>query len=262
MGGLWGETSGVSGMGSEHDRDDLLTLLSVGALAYLTADVAHHLIGHGGACVALGGAVQSITSTRAFCTVTGAAVDVAGPLANLVLGLASLAALRLAGTGPLARLVLIQTAGFNLFWFAAQLVFSAAARTDDWNELLRVSQPPVLWRVAAVLAGVTIYGASLLALRRSASPLGAARTARAMLWAWLAGGAVALTTGLRDPAGGASLVQHALPQALLLPLGLIFLRPPEVSSALPPIARQPWLILAAGAAVVGSILVLGPGLTP
>ena len=31
-------------------RDDLVTLVAIGLLAYATADIAHHVLGHGGAC--------------------------------------------------------------------------------------------------------------------------------------------------------------------------------------------------------------------
>src|SRR5208282_5248241 len=99
-------------------RDDLVTLVAIGLLAYAAADIAHHVLGHGGACLALGGRIVSLSSIFADCTVRGSAIDLAGPFANLAVGWAALALAYRPSANSAARLFFALTAGFNLFWFA------------------------------------------------------------------------------------------------------------------------------------------------
>src|SRR5436309_2789518 len=88
-----------------------------------TFGVSHHALGHGGACFALGGRINSLSSIFVDCSLTGTAIDLAGPFANLALGLLALLAMRFARpTSASARLFLILVAAFNLFWFELQLL--------------------------------------------------------------------------------------------------------------------------------------------
>jgi hypothetical protein len=113
-------------------RDDLVTRVVIGLLAYAAADIAHHVLGHGAACLALGGRIVSLSSIFVNCTVRRSAIDLAGPFANLAVGLAALALAYRPSATSSARLFFALTAGFNLFWFALLLLFSAATRTDDF----------------------------------------------------------------------------------------------------------------------------------
>jgi hypothetical protein len=90
-----------------NGTDDLATITSLGLLAYLAADVAHHLLGHAAACKLSGGKVILITSQVVQCTNTGAAEDLAGPAASLCVGvLTYLASRLLRGLSPTQRLLL------------------------------------------------------------------------------------------------------------------------------------------------------------
>jgi hypothetical protein len=248
--------------------DDGTTIAAIGLLAYVSADVAHHAFGHAGACLALGGSVVSLSSVYVDCSLHGVAIDLAGPLANLLLGLVALGVAR-AGRfrTPAWRLFWAQVAAFNLLWLWGQLAFSAASGTDDWAWALERAGATEPIRAGLVAFSLLAY---LLTIRVVASDFGPfaqprERARRIVRIAWLAAGVMACTTAALDPHPGRAIVLHALPQSVLLSIGLLFVpaRAARSSAAGDPAAAidrsVPWLI-AAGVAGVASILVLGPGM--
>lgn len=240
-------------------RDDLPMLAALGLLAYASADIAHHVIGHGGMCLALGGHIRLLTSVHVDCSVLGSVVDLAGPFANLVVGLLAWAlAIRALGTW---RLFLALAAGFNLLWFAMQLAFSAATRSDDfaWAMVAGHMSEPV--RYALIGTGLMLYRLFVGLVARTFAPFGPLSRARRIVWtAWLTAGVFACVTALLDPHPLAAILHSAAPQSLALSAGLLFLpRCGTDAAAAPPIARSlPWL-LAAVMVSTGSLLLLGPG---
>jgi hypothetical protein len=247
-------------------RDNLATLIAIGLLAYASADIAHHVVGHGGACLALGGRIASLSSIFVDCTVRGATVDLAGPFANLLLGSAALAAAyRIPQhAGAAAKLFVSLVAGFNLFWFFLQLVFSAATRTDDWAWAMHQFHVGAPVRYGLIVLGAIGY---LAAIRVVASPLAGFARPQGRIWrlvltAWLTGGIFACTTAVFDPAAAAAILHHAAPQSFGLAIGLLFVpvraarRPAPTAPAIG--FSLPWL-LAAAAIAAFSILALGPG---
>ena len=66
-------------------HDSRVTLLALGGIAGLVSAVGHEAIGHGGACLAVGGTVTLLTATHFACSGGNVLVDAAGPLANMVL---------------------------------------------------------------------------------------------------------------------------------------------------------------------------------
>ena len=70
----------------------------------------------------------------------------------------------------------------------------------------------------------------------------------------------ALATGLRDPGGVHALIYQAGPQALILPIGILFVRSKFTPSAADPIRfSREWVILA-GLLLAASMIWLGPGI--
>ena len=176
------------------------------------------------------------------------------------MGLASSIVLRRVRKGALLRLALLEVAGFNLFWFAGQLIFSAATLTDDWQQLLLALKPTSVWRLVFIAVGVASYAIAFRGLGRASGGFDPLRLRRLLLIGWIGARIVAGITSLRDTDGLDALIHHALPQALLLPLGLLFMRAAPSASPRIPIGRQKWLIVAACTATVASIIVLGPGM--
>lgn len=247
--------------------DPPIMLAAIGLLAYASADIAHHALGHAGACIALGGRLHALTSIHVACSVTGTAVDLAGPLANLLAGVVAVFCMRAARrAASSSHLFFTLAAAFNLFWFAILLVFSAVSRTDDWAWFLR-SQPEAM-RYALISVGSIAYVLTTRALAselaRFASPPSRAR--RIAVIAWIVGGNLACTTAAFDLHAATAVVQQAVPQSLLLSLGLLF-APARAARAAASVAQAgavkfsvAW-VAAAVVVAAGSIVLLGPGIS-
>ncbi|MGI4974815.1 MAG: hypothetical protein ACRYGH_38205 [Janthinobacterium lividum] len=249
--------------------DSVATIAAIGLVAYVSADVAHHAFGHGAACIGLGCRLESLSSVFVHCSCTGATIDLAGPLANLLLGVGALGAVRL---GPRlaasVRLLLLLTAAFNLFYFAGQLAVGAATKTDDWAWPLQQFHTPASIRYGLVAVGSSMYLGTMRLLAGQLAPFAwpRARLMTLLACAWAAAGLIACATAALDPQPLPAILYHAVPQALLLPLGLLgvparaFRRATAASVAAVLPFSWPWVI---AAVLVGltSILVLGPGIT-
>ena len=239
--------------------DHPLSIAAIGVLAYLSADVAHHVIGHPAGCLVMGGRITLIAATIVKCTHTGIVVDLAGPAANLLAGLAALVLASRARQG-IMRLFLLLAAAINLFWFDGQIAYSAAAAKDDWNQLiLGLGGFPAI-RGAFILTGVVAYGTTIYILDRAfagfARPPG--RLPRLLGMAYAATVAAALLTALFDPAGGTAVVRAAA--QILLPFGLLMLRSPSTPTTEAFVGSSFMAIGAAFIALAMSILLLGRGI--
>jgi hypothetical protein len=134
---------------------DLLTLAALGVVAYVSETLLHEAVGHGGACLALGGRVESIAPLYMRCSVTAPALAAAGPGMNLLAGAAGLLALRgLSGRSRhFAWLVFV----FNWLIAAGYLLVGAATGFGDWGALFAGVSPDWHWRAPAALAALAFY---------------------------------------------------------------------------------------------------------
>jgi len=248
--------------------DNTPTLVAIGLIAYVAADLAHHGLGHGAACLVAGGRINLLSSIFVDCSRTGAAIDLGGPGANLALGLLAAWGVHFADRLSTAqRLFCILLAAFNLMWCAMQLVFSALTRTDDWAWPMHVWQVAEPVRYGLIATGALLYivivrfiGASLAPF---ASPINRARMIVGT--AWLGAGAIACATAAFDLHPAASL-RVAGPQSLLLSVGLLF-APRHAARAA--VAQNPlpapltlsiaWIASAIVVAVLSATF-LGPGI--
>lgn len=247
-------------------QDSLTTVVAIALVAYVTADIAHHGIGHGLMCWLQGGQIELLTSVFVRCSRTALAIDLGGPVANLVLGLIAALALRISKRPSVStELFYILLAGINLMWFSIQLVFCVLTDTDDWTWLLHVFNSAPAVRYPLVALGVLIYVLAARYLRtrmaRFARPPGRSRVI--VLAAWLSAGAIACATAVFDPNGPGAVWHKALPQSLLLSIGLLSLArgsqnvpPPEGYGAIG-ISRG-WIVAAVMLSLL-SIAFLGPG---
>jgi hypothetical protein len=246
--------------------DNLATITAIGLLAYTSADIAHHVFGHAAACLLIGGHANLVTSQFVNCTVTGSFVDLAGPLASLVLGLMSLFAVRLLRRPSSAlRLFLILVAAFNLFWFNLQLLYSAASRKDDWAWALHEFHVPAAGRYCLIVAGALGYTLSIhfIAHHLKTYAIPRLRISRICLISWLAAGVLACVTAMFDHDQSHAL-RGALPQAMGLSLGLLLIpkrasRLSEDSLSAVIIRFSPIWVVAALLVSAASIALLGPG---
>jgi hypothetical protein len=247
-----------------HDsvRDDLATVAALGLLAYLCADVTHHVLGHAVACLAEGGRVTSLSSTYVGCTRHGVAIDLAGPLANLVVGGVGLAALRWV-RAPAPRLFFALLAAFNLMWLTLQAAVSAG---DDWAwPLVRYNLDDGPVRYALIVVGIVAYLAVIVVSARGFAPFARPkrRAMRIAVIAWLVAGALASVTCAFAPYPLDAIRDRGIPQSLGLAFGLLLVPARasrrEVGAAVP-IARSIGWIAVAVIAAIASVAVLGFGL--
>lgn len=255
-------------MSRSESIDNLATTTSIGLLAYTSADVAHHVFGHVAARLLLGGQVSLLTSQIVRCTVTGSAVDLAGPLASPTLGLAALFATRLARpSSPAIQLLLILVAAFNLFWFNLQLLYNAASRKDDWAWALHKVHVPSAGRYSLIVLGALGYFFTVRVIARclKSYAIPQARASTICFTLWFAAGILVCVTAVFDHDQGRTL-RGPIPQAIVLSIGLLFVpkrayRLSEAGSGTAFVDFSPIWVSAALLASASAICLLGPGIS-
>ena len=193
---------------------DTLTLIAIAAVVYVLATLIHEGLGHGGACVLVGGKPLVLSSVHFECDDSGIGrngtrlVAAGGTLANFVAGLLSLGGLRVARRGSAhLRFFLWLLMTVNLLQGAGYFLFSGVANIGDWAEVGRDLSHIWLWRIGLVVAGATLYLACVwLALREMTAFIGSgnhriARAKKLALVPYLAGGILSCIAGVFNPVG-------------------------------------------------------------
>ena len=258
--------------------DDRLTLVALGVVAFIVANVSHEVVGHGLATLAVGGKVDLVTT----CYVDSSGhyskwIPAAGGLTNLVVGLGSLAFLRLLpNLRSVLRYFLILVAAFNLFFAVGYPAYSGIAQFGDWAAVVSGLNPPWLWRAVLVVVAVAGYYASMrlligpmapfseIAEDKAAKPSAQARIRRITLTPYIASMVVACLAASLNPKGPMLILTSGLPAAAAA-FGLtqmdhfVGLRPHASQSAMEPLQRSvPWMI-AAAIVLTFFVVVLGRG---
>lgn len=259
-------------------RSDVLTIVAVGIVAYALANVLHEGMGHGGACVVLGGRPETLSSTffscdnRALSWWSGRLIAAAGPLMNLLAGLAFLGLLRtFRAASPVWRYFLWLSMTVNLLQAGGYTMVSPFAGFGDWTGFLGGLEPRLLWQIVLTVCGVAVsvlgLGLGLVGLRPF---LGEGELSGRVRKAWtltllpyLTGGLLACVAGALNPAGMHVVVLSAAASTLAGTCWLIWLPfwvrhlPAAHGEALVLRRNVGWLIAGAIAALV-FIAVLGP----
>lgn len=251
-------------------RDNLVTVGAIALAAMSLVSFDHEALGHGGACLALGGRIQLLSSALFHCSRTSPLIDMAGPLSNLVIGgLATLFAARVPVRHPELKLLLVLVSAFSLFWEGG---YTARAMIEADGDLYFAARDlsggdAIGWRVLLGATGVAIYVLTLAATSRSLTQLWPYRAAarRIARTAWLAAAAGAALAALlyRGPDAGQDLHDAVFEIGLAsIPLLLIPGGKTGETCASRVIAFRPAVL--AGAIAVYAIFAasLGHGLTP
>lgn len=243
--------------------DDALTIGAIAVLAALTVTVSHEAIGHGGVCLAIGGRVTLLTSSLFHCSAPSGLIDLGGPLFNLAVGLAALAASRVVGAGrPALKLFLILVAAFVAFWEGGYLIKAMLMAEGDsyfaWANL--VGPPSTLVRGVGAAAGLALYVAGVIFVDRGLSSLAGARVRRLARIAWLAATAGTVAAALFYRGGFGPNFRDTFLEigAASIPLLLIRGRVVDVTPA--PIGRNRGVVLLAAVVWVAFVLTQGRGL--
>jgi len=254
--------------------DDTLTLVALGIVAFVAADMAHEALGHGLAILAMG--AKPVMLTTCYFRSSGSLskwIPAAGGIANVVVGLGSLLALRLLRTaGPSVRCFLVLLMAFNLLFAAAYPAYSGIALFGDWAAVISGLSPAWVWRGLLVIFSGISYYISLLLLAVELRPFCGSNTPEALtrlqritLIPLIAALAVAGLGGAFNPVGWTVVFTSALPGAAAA-FGLTQIDHfPAVrvsGSAVPAgaIKRSLGWILAAAAVLIFFAGVLGPGI--
>jgi hypothetical protein len=246
-------------------KDDRTTIAAIGLLAYLSTDVAHHVLGHGGACLATGGVINLLSSVFVDCSIRGSVIDLSGPFANLIVGLISLLLSTKTNDRALKLFWILATA-FNLFWFELQTTFSAFSRTDDWAWAIQQSGVGNVGRYALIAIGLIAYRLTIQLIARHTKPYASSesRVRSIMIICWISAGLIALATAIFDHNPANAIWHHALPQSMLLSIGLLFV--PKYLTRIESIEQRSaikrsttWIVTAAIMSIA-SIALLGRGI--
>jgi len=265
---------------NESDRSlpDLLTVTAIALVAYAATNVAHEALGHGGACLGLGGEPHVLSSVHFDCgeeaisTLARRGVAAAGTIVNFIAGAIGLAALE--ATSPVRKphvsyfLWLFTT--LNLLMGAGYFLFSGVGNIGDWADVASGTVSPFIWRPAMTLLGGTLY---FLFARRSGQWLGAlvggddpsmTRSRRLTVPSYVAGGLLFCLSGLFNPVGPVLIAISAAASSLGGASGLLWLtqftrRSPRPAEPAKLELSYAWIIAGwiASAIFVG---ILGPGL--
>lgn len=265
---------------------DLLTIAAVAVTVYALSSVLHEGVGHGGACLAVGGAPRLLSSMDFRCDLDGLApaagrvVAAGGTIAQLVVGLAAYKAYRaltrrsLHSANAVWPYALWLFAAVNLMQGTGYFLFSGVGGIGDWADVIAGLHPAVVWRVVLAVAGGALYWATTLRLFRALAPfLGTAPPERYLsartlgLEPYVVGAALSLAAGLRNPAGVALIAISGAAASLGGTSGLAwgpqFLRgraTPAGAPAQPAAVRRSWpSIMLAIVVATAFVAVLGPG---
>jgi hypothetical protein len=255
--------------------DDFPTLIALGIIAFIIADVAHEALGHGLATLAVGGHPELLTTSYFSSSGSWSRwIPAGGGIANLMVGGLFMFTLRMFRVmTPTLRYFCILGATFNLLFAAGYPFYSGIAVFGDWASVISGLSPAWLWRVLLVVVSVAGYYGALLLLATEVRPFCGSgsvdalrRLRRITLIPVLAALVTACVAGALNPRGWINVVTAAAPAAAAA-FGITQLDHfPAVRSADPsvpkvgPITRSFSSIIVAMALLVFFIGVLGPGI--
>jgi hypothetical protein len=266
--------------GSERKASfDVATVLAIGMIVYLIKNVVHEGLGHGGACLLVGGKPVAISSAWWDGSYEGVSewgrrgVRAAGTLANLALGVALLPVwrtLQKSARHPL-RLFVWLLLVVNLFSGAGYMMADPIGNFGDWKGFLEGLPHRLPIRIGLITAGAAISAATIrFAIRTVDVFIGpdAPERRRRLLWLclgpYLLGGTVFTLAGLLNPEGRI----FAFTSALATFGGTAFLawlpawvKAPRTERPAEPLGRSPAWIAAGIASAILVLAVLSRGIS-
>ena len=258
-------------------KPDLLTVVAIAIVAYALANVAHEAVGHGGACLLVGGKPLALLSIGFDCdesTLTDGGrriVAAGGTLMNLLLGSLALLGLLARRRSAHGRWFLWLLATINLFQAAGYFLFSGIANVGDWAVVVGGLRPTLAWRTALVVVGGIAYvGVAWAAAGWLAPLVGAqgriARARRLAVPSYLTGGLLYCVSSLFNPVGLEFVLISAGASSFAATSGFLWFqqwlrgdRIPPSSEAIVLDRRRSWLVSGVVTALV-FIGLLGPGI--
>jgi hypothetical protein len=193
-------------------ESDLPTVIAIALVAYAASNVLHEALGHGGACIALGGKPLVLSSVHFECgdeamsDLARRGVAAAGTIVNFIAGALALIAFRTARKPHVAYFLWL-FATLNLLMGAGYFLFSGIGNTGDWAVVASGTMSPLIWRSAMAVFGGVLY---FVIARQSAKwmrplvgndELTMRRAKRLTVPPYIAGGLLYCISGLFNPVG-------------------------------------------------------------
>lgn len=251
------------------ERPDPWTVAAIAVLAMCVVTVDHEALGHGGACLALGGRIRVLTSSIFRCDLRSIWVSPAGPACNLLAGLAALLLVRALPRAPAGwRLFLVLVTCFSFYWEAGYVIHAMYRRDGDLYFAGQdfLGEPSLWWRSGAACAGVGLYLFTTRFASRALSALwpdiGMARRVAFTAWACATAAAAGAAAAQSEADPGA--VRDAVLEIGAAAFPLLFIpaggRAHGHAAAASALRRRPGTIAVAAAAYAVFVATLGRGL--
>ena len=194
---------------------DITTVTAIALVAYASSNVLHEALGHGVACILLGGKPIALSSVHFECgeeaisDVARRGVAAAGTIVNFVAGAIGIIAFKATNpvTKPHAAYFLWLLTTLNLLMGAGYFLFSGVGNIGDWAAVAGGTMSPLVWRPAMAVFGGVLY---FLLARQCARCLGTLvgsdelsmkRSRLLTVPPYIAGGLLFCISGLFNPVG-------------------------------------------------------------
>jgi hypothetical protein len=252
---------------------DALTIASIGIVVYILGNIIHEDLGHGGACLLIGGKPLLVTAVSMDCSAENRLVIAGGSLMNVLAAAVFFVLTRLAKS-PHWKYFAWLAMTVNLLSAAGYLAFSGLGGFGDWAMFIQGFSPQWVWRVGLTVVGILAYTFavrfSLLELRPLIGPDPRQRVVNARRLTtvpYFAGGIVECVAGAFNPQGWFLVAMSAAASTFGGTSGLLWSPNWLRGNSIPagpdgePVALTrswPWIIAAAIIAVA-FIAILGPG---
>lgn len=135
-----------------------LTLISIGILAYMLADLAHEAIGHGLVSIIIGNKITLLSSVYFRSQPHSFITDAFGPLLNLFAGIVLLIVLKMRSfSGIYVKLFFIIAYVFQMFWFSWMCMYGAVTNSGDLAFYFPERSSAFMWRTVLLFTGCCTY---------------------------------------------------------------------------------------------------------
>lgn len=149
-----------------------LTLISIGVIAYVFADIMHEVIGHGFTSLILGNKITLISSVYFRSTPHSFIADAFGPITNLFTGILIWFVLETISIKNFyLKLLLLIAMAFNFFWFSWLCIYGGITYTDDFAFNVSTETMLLVWRILLILIGIFSYRVAFFCTAKIASQL-------------------------------------------------------------------------------------------
>ena len=195
---------------------DPWTVGAIAVVAYAASNLVHEGLGHGGACLLVGGRPEELNAVFFECSVEGLPsaarrwLAAGGSIANLIVaGLAWMGVRRLPREWGRGRQFAWLMLAVNLLQPFGYLLFSGLGGLGDWAVVIEGMRPAVAWRLGLTALGAVLYFvltppflmAELEPFLGAGVEMRLARVRTLTLLPYLVGGTLFVLAGLLNPHG-------------------------------------------------------------